>query len=140
MIVSGGVGENRGVELISPSGYVSCSLPNLPGLGRKEHTHDNGLICGGTAGLGTQEVLGHGGDASRTCLNLTSSGWVNTTHDLRSWSWVGYDLGRYRHSSWAVDDGIILMGGESTIGYTSKLVKFDGNSEDAFELIYSSTM
>ena len=80
MIITGGVGENRGVELISPSGNVSCLLPNMPDGGRKEHTYDHDLICGGTLGLGTQLGQGFVSTASFTCLNLTSSGWVETNH------------------------------------------------------------
>ena len=73
-----------------------------------------------------------------TCLNLTSSGWFNTSHNLAYFNPnLGYDRGRWRHSSWPVDDGIILMGGYD--GYdNTKLVRFDGTSEDAFNLTYST--
>ena len=153
MIISGGVGQNRGVEVISPSGNVSCSLPNLPGAGRKDHTQDKGLICGGYLATGnTLRVLSFSyffddtsSNVSHTCLNLTSSGWVHTKHFLRH-------PGRTGHSSWAVDDGIILMGGDD-VPYlffrhmirryspvnTAVLVKFDGTTEETFGLKYSET-
>ena len=137
MIITGGVGENRGVELISPSGNVSCLLPNMPDGGRKEHTYDHDLICGGTLGLGTQDLLGFSSDVSFTCLNLTSSGWVETNHSL--YDWFTSPLGIYRHSSWAVKDGIILMGGYDNPFLTTELVKFDGTNEKAFDLKYSAT-
>ena len=156
MILSGGVGENRGVEVISPSKNVSCSLPNLPGAGRKDHTQDKGLVCGGFLATGnTLKALfafDRTSNVRYTCLNLTSSGWVYTSHFLEypggSWS----DPGRTGHSSWAVDDGIILMGGDD-IPYlffrhmirkyspvdTTILVKFDGTTEETFGLKYSET-
>ena len=133
MIISGGVGQNRGVEVISPSGNVSCSLPNLPGSGRKEHTHDKSLICGGSWGI--PQTWKDRIRTSGTCLNLTRSGWVETQHSIIA------DGGRWRHSSWPVDDGIILLGGDGdgTDG-TAELLKFDGTKELAFLLKYSDTM
>ena len=122
MIISGGRGD-RGDELIAPSDNVSCSLPSS---GRMEHTHEKGLICGGNLGTGEWSWT-----ASRTCLNLTSSGWDYTNHSLD-----GYE-GRFRHSSWPVADGIILMGGDYP---TTELVKFDGTTEKTFGLLeYSAT-
>ena len=141
MIISGGVGQNRGVEVISPSGNVSCSLPNLPGAGRRDHTQDKGLICGGYFANGQNyiPVVSNVSRVSYTCLNLTSAGWVYTSHLLTTYLLL--NRGRWRHSSWAVDDGIILMGG---YGYfpvnTTELVKFDGTSEETFGLKYPETM
>ena len=51
---------------------------------------------------------------------------------------TSYD-GRWRHSSWSVDDGVILMGGDD-YGNTTVLVKIDGTSEETFGLKYSATM
>ena len=70
-------------------------------------------------------------ETSVTCLNLTSSGWVETNHSI--WRW--------RHSSWPVGDGIILLGGDGdgTDG-TAELLKFDGTKELAFFLKNSTTM
>ena len=133
MIISGGVGQNRGVEVISPSGNVSCSLPNLPGSGRKEHTHDKSLICGGSWGI--PQTWKDRIRTSGTCLNLTRSGWVETQYSIIA------DGGRWRHSSWPVDDGIILMGGYGSRNKKqTDLVKFHSTSEEAFGLKYSTTM
>lgn len=133
MIISGGVGQNRGVEVISPSGNVSCSLPNLPGSGRKEHTHDKSLICGGSWGI--PQTWKDRIRTSGTCLNLTRSGWVETQHSIIA------DGGRWRHSSWPVDDGIILMGGYGSRNKKqTDLVKFHSTTEEAFSLKYSTTM
>ena len=149
MIISGGY-NSRSVEVISPPGNVSCSLPKLPGDGRRDHTHDNSLICGGYPATGGQAAQLDSSNASFTCLNLSSSGWIETSHFLSDnyrhnlslgddVSWVG----RTRHSSWPVDDGIILMGGydpalPTNLVIITKIVKFDGTSEEAFGLKYST--
>ena len=74
------------------------------------HTHDKSLICGGSLGAGGDfDTFMFTALASVTCLNLTSSGWVNTRHSL--YDWYRSPQGRWRHTSWAVDDGFILMGG-----------------------------
>ena len=52
-----------------------------------------------------------------------------------------HDLMRKRegHSSWAVEDGIILMGTRNDWGgTTSELAKWDGTTEEAFTLKYST--
>ena len=141
LIISGGVG-NKSDELISPSGNVSCLLPKS---GRMHHTHDKSIICGGLPGAGKDWSI------SATCLNLTSSGWVETNHSLVSLQ--RSLMNRTHHSSWAVDGGIILMAGyDANDAYqryrigrydndtTTELVMFDGTSEEAFSLIYSETM
>ena len=125
LIISGGVGD-RGDELISPSGNVSCSLPKS---GRMYHTHDKNIICGGCLAEGRGCYKGE----SAPCLKLTSSGWVETNHSL----------GRTRHSSWAVNGGIILMAGSNVTGTVSgdtELVMFNGTSEEAFSLLHLATM
>ena len=133
---------NKSDELISPSGNVSCLLPKS---GRMHHTHDKSIICGGLPGEGKDWSI------SATCLNLTSSGWVETNHSLVSLQ--RSLMNRTHHSSWAVDGGIILMAGyDANDAYqryhigrydndtTTELVMFDGTSEEAFSLIYSETM
>ena len=79
MIISGGMGD-RGDEVISPSGNVSCSLPSS---GRMYHTHDKSLICGGYPGEGQeQDWWLWNCPTCKTCLQLTSSGWVYTSHNI----------------------------------------------------------
>ena len=126
---------DRADELISPSANVSCSLPES---GRMYHTHDKSIICGGNE-WGYFSLT-----AWKTCINLTSSGWVNTSH------WLAGNAGRYHHSSWPVRDGIILIGGipstdnsaisEYNSAITTELVKVDGTREEAFDIKYSTTM
>ena len=63
MIISGGSDTSQ-VEVIAPSGNVSCSLPPLPTEhGRFHHTQDNSLVCGGYPYF----------DWPQTCVTLTSS-------------------------------------------------------------------
>ena len=121
MIISGGSGTNQ-VEVIAPFVNVSCSLPNLPtDHGRFSHTHDSSLVCGGFPQF----------DWAQTCVNLTSSGWVATSRKLQ--------YPRNRHSSWAVEDGVILIGGQDSEYFnwarnTTELVKYDGTTVEAFPL------
>ena len=131
------MGKNSSsVEVISPSGNVSCSLPNLS-AGRQEHTHDKSIICGGspakqTAASAHLQLTGNIRDIF--CQNLTSSGWVTTHKRYPRWS----------HSSWAVEDGIILMGGmgySAGVETSTEIMKFDGTVIDRpFLLNYSSTL
>ena len=114
MVVSGGVGYSS--EVISPVGEVSCTLPDLPEI-RLYHTHDKSLICGGN-GMTSTVML--------TCLNLTSSGWIYSHNLLHN---------RVAHSSWAVDDGVILMGGIFS-PTNSEIAKWDGTSEQLFDMNY----
>ena len=134
MIISGGSGTNL-VEVIAPFGNVSCSLPNLPtDEGRFSHTHDSSLVCGGTY---QDDLYVDALYVYQTCINLTSSGWVKTSHMLK--------YPRNRHSSWAVEDGVILIGGHDKrrqlsgavvhwARNTTELVKFDGTTMEAFPL------
>ena len=136
MIISGGLGQNSSsVEVISPTGNVSCSLPNMS-IGRKEHTHDKKFICGGTAvtqNMG-DTVLDYAAAGVEFCVSLTSSGWVVSHKRYPRW----------HHSSWAVDDGIILMGGHGYGRYTdinTEMMKTDGTFiANPFPLNYSTTL
>jgi len=67
-----------------------------------------------------------GGLYTKTCLNLTPSGWQKTT-----------DLLEYRedHSSWAAPGGLILMGGLGSSRTTEKIQE-DGTSAYSFDLKY----
>ena len=138
MIISGGLGQNSSsVEVISPSGNVSCSLPIMPS-GRKEHSHAKSLICGGTAVIQDMGANNLQGSAANLefCVNLTSSGWVDSHKRYPRW----------RQSSWAVDEGIILMGGQGYGAGTdvnTEMMKFDGtfiNTTISFRLKYATTM
>ena len=114
-MISGGQGTN--VELISPTGHVSCSVPDLPKR-RYGHTMDNNIVCGGSVTLGA--------DIAASCDQLTSAGWTRSHTLIHR---------RYSHSSWEVEDGIILLGGSHS-GTTSEIAKWDGTTEELFRMRY----
>ena len=133
MMVSGGdpTPTGRKVEVISPSGEVFCTLPDLPAA-RVYHTHDGNLLCGGRTtsadrGLGS-EWMGVLVQEFQDCIQLTSSGWI-ISHNLT--------YPRVSHSSWAVEDGVILLGGGRSPN-TTEIVKIDGSTEELFSLKYKT--
>ena len=117
MMVSGGAGGE--VEVISPTGNVSCSVPDLPKR-RYGHTMNNNIVCGGSVTLGA--------DIAASCDQLTSAGWTRSHTLIHR---------RYQHSSWEVEDGIILMGGSGS-GTTSEIAKWDGTTEEMFSMQYNT--
>ena len=112
-MVSGGAGG----EVISPSGNVSCSVPDMP-QPRGYHTMNNNIVCGGEGGT----------DTRIRCDQLTSAGWTRS-HTLK--------YPRAHHSSWEVEDGIILLGGIYS-GTTSEIAKRDGTTEELFSMKYNT--
>ena len=105
--------ESR-VEVISPTGEVSCTIPDMP-EGRSGHSMDfmgafyNPFvyICGGS-------------DAStqNSCIKTTRYGWEES-HRLQRDTWL--------HTSWAVGTVLILFGGYHS-PQTSETVYRDGTS------------
>ena len=79
---------------------------------------NNNTVCGG----------GDGTDTETSCDQLTSAGWTRS-HTLK--------YPRLYHSSWEVEDGIILMGG-SYSGTTSEIAKWDGTTEELFSMKYNT--
>ena len=114
MMISG----EYAVEVISPTGALSCTLPPLP-FQQFGHTHNKNIICGGTNPLD---------DEGQFCYNLTSSGWKKS-HTLL------YE--RAGHSSWAVADGVMLLGGYSRPKAT-EIAKWDGSTVETFRLKYQT--
>ena len=120
MMISG----KHDVEVISPSGSLSCKLPPLPreeydcehncDISHYGHTHNGNLICGGTD--------------DRFCFNLTSSGWKMSHRLLQR---------RSGHTSWSVDEGVMLMGGADS-PRTTEIAKWDGSNVETFRLKYET--
>ena len=114
MMISGGA-RGTEVEVISPTGNVSCSVPDMPQpIGY--HSMNNNTVCGGYGGA----------DTKTSCDQLTSAGWTRS-HTLK--------YRRSGHCSWEVEDGIILLGG-SLSETTSEIAKWDGTTEELFSLKY----
>ena len=114
MMISGGAGGK--VEVISPTGNVSCSLPDMPRPGRARHTMNNNIVCGG-------------GGGTTSCDQLTSAGWTRS-HTLQ--------YSRAGHSSWEVEDGIILFGGINSSN-TAEIAKWDGTTEELINFLNYDT-
>ena len=117
MLISGGTGSSTKVEVINPSGNVSCSPPDLP-QPRYYHTMNNNIVCGGNGGT----------DTKTSCDQLTTAGWTRSHTLIHS---------RQYHSSWEVEDGIILLGGFYS-GTTSEIAKWDGTTEEMFSMRYDT--
>ena len=113
MMISG----EYAVEVISPTGALSCTLPPLP-FQQFGHTHNKNIICGGTNPLD---------DEGQFCYNLTSSGWKKS-HTLL--------YGRTGHTSWDVDEGVMLLGGHGS--RTTVIAKWDGSTVETFRLKYQT--
>ena len=114
LMISGGWGgrdRGRTVEVISPNGNVPCTIPKLR-ISRILHTMNRNTICGG--------------GSVATCVKITPSGWIET-HKLKN--------SRSAHSSWEVDDGIILIGGTGTnVMNKTEMAKTDGSTQRTFIL------
>ena len=121
MLISGGFGgTGTNVKVISPGRNVSCSVPDLP-QPRSGHTMNNNIVCGGEDDAT---------DTVTSCYKLTTAGW-NRSHTLIH--------RRVYHSSWEVEDGIILLGGAySGSETTSEIAKWDGTTEELFSMRYST--
>ena len=107
-------------EVFLPSISTSCELPGLV-VRRYDHTQDGLLACGGLdseAGYSCEE------------FSPATGTWARTTHILQQ--------SRYRHVSWSVEEGTLLMGGDYSAGTTSEIVKHDGTTETSFDMKYNT--
>ena len=75
---------------------------------------DMNIICGGGGATGSMT----------SCIKMTKDGWV-TSHELQ--------YKRLGHSSWVVEDGIILLGGQYA-GKRTEIANWDGTTEELFSL------
>ena len=116
ILLSGGYNNyaRTSVEVFSPSTGKSCSLPSLPGS-TSFHTMDSLLVCGR-------------GKTRTTCVTFSSGNWI-TSHSLVE--------ERYAHTSWQMEEGmVVLMGGEGSPA-TSELVQMGGEQgEPSFPMQY----
>ena len=116
ILLCGGEGSLDSVEVFLPSSGLSCSLPSLPDP-RAGHTIDNLLLCGG----GEYPAL----PSNSACLTLSSGEWV-TSHTLVS--------PRYGHTSWATDQGLLLLGGQDHFLESELVSPGEGQGELSFPL------
>ena len=123
LLITGGViadvdGVYHSAEVFLPFTSTSCKLPGMV-FERYGHTLDNLLACGGCC-------VDTGYGEFRNCEEFSPATglWTNTFHTLQE--------ERYGHVSWSVEEGTLLMGGDS--GYTSEIVKHDGTTETSFDM------
>ena len=88
-------------------------------LAALKYSLQNGnLICGG-----------NDGDADVTCVTWTNGSWSVSHHLI---------YGRYDHTSWETDEGVLLIGGQGS-STTTEMVTWEGTTEERFTLKYEST-
>jgi len=115
IIVTGGLMDFKSVELLDANGSQICQLANFP-KGRVLHTQDGLLSCGG--GVDTYK------SSQGSCVKFNSGVWTEQSmiHN------------RYKHSSWLMPTGnVLLMGGESynvTINNASGVESHGGEKEN----------
>ena len=120
LITGGDEKDGKTAEIYLPKDNSSCTLSYSAELpeGRRQHTQDGGLACGG------------GGDSTETsCVKWSQGSWI-PSHSLRE--------RRFNHLSWATASGVYLMGGHQGLKgkNTSELVKKDGTVVEGFQLRY----
>ena len=102
------------MEVVVPATGQFCSLPDLPDEKRYYHTMDGLYICGGKVS---------------NCLHFSDGEW-NTFVDMEN-TFEG-------HSSWAMEDGIFLLGG-AIWGRATEFIPITGEQGGpAFELEHKS--
>ena len=115
VLITGGQGI-KSAEIYLAESNISCTLPDLP-MGRFDakdhHTQNNGLACGGWAGLA--------GNNQKSCVEWKNGNWTLSHNNSLSEM-------RWGHVSWATGSGVYLMGGYWS-GNTTELVKEDGSVE-----------
>ena len=120
VLITGGIGTFNGgiertAEIFLPKSKSSCKLPGLP-IGRKKHTNDNGLLCGGEYHDGLLE-------ASRTCVLWSpESGTWNKSHTLTEdpENYHGDHVSWTPTYTWTPPLGTYLLGGWTNRRWDSK--------------------
>ena len=115
IIVSGGDGAEKSVEVLNSDGTPWCSLPDLPD-DHWYHTQTGLLACGGE-------------DTDASCIKFSGGKW-KPSHKLKE--------ERDAHSSWASPAGTVLMGGSFSGKTTEVLDDTTGVSIMHFSLKYET--
>ena len=113
ILFSGGLPETswKSVQYYSPDDWIEtqCLLPELDAP-KSGHTADGLVLCGGE-------------HDKQHCRMFTSGSWI-TINDF-------FHSSRYHHSSWSVEDGVILIGGEID-SVSSELIQYNGDTQISF--------
>ena len=119
-MTSGG-GAEESAEVILEDGST-CTLPDLPPPGRRDHSATGLTLCGG---------WGDGDEGTGTTCSTFTGQW-ETSHQL--------GVPRYSHVSWDSPSGIILLGGGDTeaLQTTETLSPNSSTTTPAFQLLYDT--
>ena len=118
IIISGGVGAWRSVEILRDNGSYWCALPGLPD-DRLDHSQSGLMACGG------------GDDTMTSCVTFSDGLWIVSHHPLQNYI--------KEHSSWMSPHGVVLMGGVySDSQATTEILTDDGGSIPGFALKYNT--
>jgi len=121
IIIAGG-SDIDSVEVFDPSHGQGCQLPSLP-EDRYGHSMEGLTICGGNNIAGITGPT----NTTTTCITFSSGQWVTSHHLVEE---------RIGHSSWAVAEGTMLVGGDFPPN-TTEIVKedvYDGVPVPGFNL------
>ena len=101
------------MEIFSLESNTSCQIKSLP-FDIMGHIQHGNRICG---------------DKKCMTRNVTTDDWIQT-HVLEN--------KRDHSTAWAVEEGVILMGGWSSDNKTTEIAKYDGEVEQTFDLQYQT--
>ena len=108
--------KEASVELLNMDGSFVCKMHSLP-EGRQDHTQNGLITCGGWTG-----------ENAKNCLTFSIG--------MEEWK-ISHTLTeeRYRHSSWASPDGVVLLGGDENKN-TTEILTNSGDTTTGFKLKY----
>ena len=117
--MSGGYGAEESAEVILEDGST-CTLPDLPPPGRREHSATGLTLCGG---VGDE-------DTPTTCSTFT--GQWETSHQL--------GVPRWMHVSWDSPSGILIIGGgHGVTKQTTEILSHNSSTTSpSFQLPYDT--
>ena len=104
-------------EVFLPASSTSCLVSASLVQERQDHSQEGLLLCGGSEALTSCEEF-----------SPATGTWARTSHTLQEY--------RYRHVSWSVEEGTLLMGGY--FSDTTEIVKHDGTTEASFDMKYKT--
>ena len=116
LVIAGGEGSNKTVEMFVPSTGEVCYIPPLP-QHRVQHTLTGRYLCGG------------GGKWATNCLHFAEGGWQNSPP---------LEEQREGHVGWEREEGLVLMGGWLSPNTTEVIPTGTDNGGPAFDLIYDT--
>ena len=131
-------GHFMSLEIFDPKLKKQCKLQDFWNI-LTGHTMDGLLRCGGGWRINGGFPNKYSNQTARTCDTITIQRDPKTNLP-KYWNWNKVEkhkltLPRIDHCSWAVDDGVLLMGGDTSETIkTTELAKYDGSVQKMFDL------